>query len=153
MSQSKIFVLMKLYSLSNVSKYVEAFRRRTEITSEELKKRMRWSKEMTVYIKLQRFVFSFELMLVVGKCSKYVPDNESVCQCVAPALCNFVKVQDVKDPLLEAPGKLAEILRLFSQGLSLLPSVGSIGTSIKIKTGTMKDFDVPNVRRLSVCPN
>lgn len=121
---------------NNVSKYVEAFRRRTEITSEELKKRM-----------------SFELMLVVGKCSKYVPDNESVCQCVAPALCNFVKVQDVKDPLLEAPGKLAEILRLFSQGLSLLPSVGSIGTSIKIKTGTMKDFDVPNVRRLSVCPN
>ena len=93
-------------------------------------------------------------MLVVGKSSKYVLDNEAVYQSVTPGLCNFVKVQDVKDPLLQAPGKLAEILKLFSQGLSLLPSVGSIGNSVaSIRVGTMKDFDVPNIRRLSICPN
>lgn len=100
----------------------------------------------------------FELMLVVGKSSKYVSDNESVYQCVSPGLCDLVKVEGAKEPLSQAPGQVAEILRLFSQGLSLLPSVSKIGSEAgqnmtgAVK-GTMKDFDVPNVRRLSVCPN
>ena len=99
----------------------------------------------------------FELMLVVGKSSKYVPDNEAVHQCLPPGLCNFVKVEGAKDPLSQSPAELAEILRLFSQGLSLLPSVSKIGGEAPQNPatlkGTMKDFDVPNVRRLSICPN
>ena len=99
----------------------------------------------------------FELMLVVGKSSKYVPDNEAVYQSVPPGLCDLVKVEGAKEPLSQAPGQVAEILRLFSQGLSLLPSVSKIGSEATPNPGTvkgtMKDYDVPNIRRLSVCPN
>ena len=106
---------------------------------------------------MMKIMSRFELMLVVGKSSKYVPDNEAVLQCLPPGLCNFVKVEGAKDPLIQSPGSVAEILRLFCQGLSLLPSVSKIGCEVTPNPGslkgTMKDFDVPNVRRLSVCPN
>ena len=42
---------------------------------------------------------------------------------ITPGLSSLIKVEDVRDPLLEAPDKVAEALVLFCQGLGLLPSI------------------------------
>ena len=40
-----------------------------------------------------------------------------------PGLCSIIKVEEVRDPLLEAPEKVSEALVLFCQGQGLLPTI------------------------------
>ena len=42
---------------------------------------------------------------------------------MAPGLCSIIKVEEVRDPLQEAPDKVSEALVLFCQGQGLLPSI------------------------------
>ena len=42
---------------------------------------------------------------------------------MAPGLCSIIKVEEVIDPLLEAPEKVSEALVLFCQGQGLLPTI------------------------------
>ena len=42
---------------------------------------------------------------------------------MAPGLCSIIKVEEVREPLLEAPEKVSERLVLFCQGQGLLPTI------------------------------
>ena len=42
---------------------------------------------------------------------------------MAPGLCSIIKVEEVRDPLQEAPDKVSEALVLFCQGQGLLPTI------------------------------
>ena len=42
---------------------------------------------------------------------------------MAPGLCSIIKIEEVRDPLLEAPEKVSESLVLFCQGQGLLPTI------------------------------
>jgi len=123
----------------NVAKFIDAYKKRTEILS-QLNAKMK-----------------IDVLMIAGMKSKCVDNTEKMHQEITPGLSSLIKVEDVRDPLLEAPDKVAEALVLFCQGLGLLPSIkrrgslcsqGSEGT--RKMSMTMCDFDVPNIRRLSL---
>jgi len=89
----------------NVTMFSEAFKKRKEILS-----------ELNTRIKS-------DMLLMAGTKSKYVTDTETIHRDLTPGLCSMIKVEDVVDPLQEAPWKVAEALLLFCQGMSLLPTV------------------------------
>ena len=57
---------------------------------------------------------------------------------MAPGLCSIIKVEDVRDPLQEAPDKVSEALVLFCQGQGLLPTINRRASrqGLQISEGT-----------------
>eukprot|EP00092_Neocalanus_flemingeri_P002791 GFUD01002988.1.p1 GENE.GFUD01002988.1~~GFUD01002988.1.p1 ORF type:complete len:301 (-),score=93.37 GFUD01002988.1:107-1009(-) len=135
----------KILNEKNVSKFAEAYKRRTEILPEMNKK------------------IIFDVLLLAGTQSKYVGDTEAIHKQLSPGLCSMIKVEDVSEPLQETPGKTAEAVLLFCQGLCLLPAVPQVSrTARQTSSGnqeensnaalSMRDYDRPNIRRLSLTP-
>eukprot|EP00092_Neocalanus_flemingeri_P012881 GFUD01013877.1.p1 GENE.GFUD01013877.1~~GFUD01013877.1.p1 ORF type:complete len:575 (-),score=168.18 GFUD01013877.1:461-2185(-) len=89
----------------NVSKFAEAFKKRTEILPELNKK------------------INFDFLLMAGIKSKYVEDTEMIHKEMAPGLCSMIIVEDVSEPLTETPGRVSEAVLLFCQGMGLMPSI------------------------------
>jgi len=123
----------------NVSKFAEAYRKRTDLLVELNKK------------------ISFDVLLLTGTNSRYVGDTEAIHQTLDPGICSIIKVEDVVEPLQETPAKVAEAVILFCQGLCLIPAVAakitSSGEGSSVKSGLlMRDYDRPNIRRLSLTP-
>eukprot|EP00091_Calanus_sinicus_P018740 TRINITY_DN4388_c0_g1_i3.p1 TRINITY_DN4388_c0_g1~~TRINITY_DN4388_c0_g1_i3.p1 ORF type:complete len:311 (-),score=97.47 TRINITY_DN4388_c0_g1_i3:236-1168(-) len=126
----------------NVSKYCEAYKKRSEILS-KLKRRMK-----------------VDVLLLAGVSSTSVGDTEAMHKEITPGLCSIIKLEEVDDPLVEAPEKVAEALILFCQGQGLMPTInrqmsrqestcsqGSDGMGRKL---SMTDYDTPNIMRLSL---
>jgi len=90
---------------NNVSKFAEAYKKRSEILAELNKK------------------IDFDVLLMTGVNSKYVEDSELIHKEMSPGLCSIIKVEDISEPLTEAPHRVAEAVLLFCQGVGLLPSV------------------------------
>jgi len=97
---------------------------------------------------------------VVGAKSKScVLQAERMHQQIEPGLCSIIKVEDVTNPLLEAPEKVSEALILFCQGQGLMPTINrrasrqlSQGSDGQGRKMSMTDYDIPNIRRLSLTP-
>ena len=81
----------------NVAKFVEAYKKRTEFMA-----------ELNTRIKS-------DFLLLTGMRSKYVGDTEAIHRAMTPGLCSMIKVEDVSEPLVEAPEKVAEAMLLFCQ--------------------------------------
>jgi len=132
-------------NLKNVTKYGDSYKKRSDLTEH-------------IFAKI-----SFDILLLSGMKSKSVKDSEEIHKEVRPGLCSIIKLDGVEDVLEEAPDKLADCLILFSQGLGLLPtakrrssrsvSISSQGNIDGVKNNrrmSMEQYDVPNVRRLSL---
>jgi len=108
----------------NVSKFADAYRKRTEILL-DLNKRI-----------------NFDVLLIAGMNSKYVKDTEVIHKEMAPGLCSMIKVEDVSEPLTETPARVSEAVLLFCQGVGLLPSAprrsssASLGNNRKISVSS-----------------
>jgi len=94
----------KALNQKNVAMFAEAYRKRTQIL-EDLNKKI-----------------DFDVLLIAGMKSKYVQDTEVILKEMAPGLCSMIKVEEVSEPLTEAPDKVSEAVLLFCQGIGLLPS-------------------------------
>ena len=88
---------MENISLRNVAKFVEAYKKRTEFMA-----------DLNTRIKS-------DFLLLTGMRSKYVADTEAIHKAMTPGLCSMIKVEDVSEPLVEAPEKVAEAMLLFCQ--------------------------------------
>eukprot|EP00092_Neocalanus_flemingeri_P011887 GFUD01012819.1.p1 GENE.GFUD01012819.1~~GFUD01012819.1.p1 ORF type:complete len:880 (+),score=232.59 GFUD01012819.1:62-2701(+) len=88
----------------NVSKFAEAYRKRTEIIPDLNKK------------------INFDVLLIAGMKSKYVQDTEAIHKEMSAGLCSMIKIEDVSEPLTETPARVSETVLLFCQGIGLLPS-------------------------------
>jgi len=95
----------KRLNTKNVAKFAEAYKKRTEILP-DLNKRI-----------------NFDVLLIAGRKSKYVEDTEAIHKEMTPGLCSMIKVEDISEPLTEAPSTVSEAVLLFSQGIGLMPSV------------------------------
>lgn len=89
----------------NVTKFAEAYKKRTEILT-ELNNRIK-----------------VDVLLIAGMKSKYSEDTEAIHREMTPGICSMIKVEEVVEPLDETPGKVAEAILLFCQGMGLLPNV------------------------------
>lgn len=89
----------------NVSRFAEAYKKRTEILPDLNKK------------------INFDVFLMVGNKSKFVEDTEMIHKEMCPGLCSMLKVEDVIVPLTETPERVSEALLLFCQGIGLMPSI------------------------------
>jgi len=127
----------------NVAKFVDAYKKRTEILS-----------QLGAKVK-------FDILITAGSKSKCVEVAEKMHQEIPAGLCSIIKVDDIMDPLIEAPEKLSEALILFCQGLGLMPTINrrmsrqSSSCSQGSEGGrkmSMTDFDVPNIHRLNLTP-
>jgi len=126
----------------NVAKFSEAYKKRDEILTLLSKK------------------IKFDVLMIAGMNSKCVGDTEAMQKEITPGLCSMIKMEDVTDPLAEAPEKVAESLILFCQGQGLLPTINrrmsrqestnSQGSEGGGRRFSMTDYDTPNIRRLSL---
>jgi len=89
----------------NVSLFAESYKKRSDIIGELNKK------------------VNFDMLLMAGAKSKYVADSELIHTEVVPGLCSIIKVEEISEPLLESPARVAEAVLLFCQGVGLLPSI------------------------------
>ena len=134
---------------SNVAKYEEAYKRRDEILTD-------MSERVAV-----------DTLLICGAKAQMAKAAEEMHANIAIGLCSIIKLEDVRDVVVEAPERLADSLILFCQGLGLVPSVQrkisrsqsvvSEASSEEQDQGTKKTrkvsmemFDIPNIRRLSL---
>jgi len=127
----------------NVAKFVDAYKKRNEILS-----------QLGAKVK-------FDVLITAGSKSKCVEVAEKMHQEIPAGLCSIIKIDDIMDPLNEAPEKLSEALILFCQGLGLMPTINrrmsrqSSSCSQGSEGGrkmSMTDFDVPNIQRLNLSP-
>jgi len=123
----------------NVAKYSEAYKKRSNIL-DALNKKLK-----------------VDILLVTGLNSKCVQETEAIHKEIAPGLCSMIKVEDVVDPLVETPDKIAEALVLFCQGQGLMPTINrrlsrqeSNSSDCNGRKLSMTDYDTPNIRRLSL---
>jgi len=123
----------------NVSLYLDAYKKRTDILA-KLKEQIK-----------------FDYILVVGGKSKLYQENLKTYKQITPGLCSILKVDEVKDPIVDSPDKIAESLLLFCQGLGLMPTVGrrgsrvdSVGSTGSGRRLSMTELDTPNIRRFSL---
>jgi len=115
----------------NIACFAESYKRRKDILL-ELNKKIRC-----------------EVLLVTGLRSRYVADTEVIHKEMAPGMCSMIKVDNVAEPLVECPEKVAEALALFCQGIGLLPSL-TRRVSSRQGSLSMEESDQPNIRRLSL---
>jgi len=129
----------------NVDRYAEAFKKRAEFIS-TLNNRIK-----------------IDVLMLCGQKSKYISDADDMHKEMKPGTASLIKLEDICDPLDETPDKTAESILLFCQGLGLLPSINrrnSRSNSMCSSDGegnarkmSMEQYDVPNIRRLSLTAN
>jgi len=142
-----------------VSKFSESYKKRTPILSDLGKD------------------IKFDVLIIAGAKSKTLEQSETIHRAMAPGCCSIIKVEDVIQPLKEAPEKITEAMLLFSQywvkdiqqlrtlvsarsnvGMGLLPTIGrrmSRQDSITGEGGrrmSMQEMDTPNIGRLALSP-
>jgi len=128
----------------NVAKFIDAYKKRTEMLS-----------QLNAKIK-------FDVLIIAGMKSKCVDQADKMHQMIAPGLCSLIKVEEVANPLLEAPEKVSEALILFCQGQGLMPTINrkcsrqsstcSAGSETGGRKMSMTDYDIPNIQRLNLTP-
>lgn len=126
----------------NVLLYEEAFRKREEMIS-QLHERI-----------------SYDVICMSGTRSKYLEDVDQILSNIKPGLCSVIKVDDSEDPLLDSVEKVADSLILFCQGLNFMPTArrkwsltgsgNNSGSNTPSRKMSMDQFDIPNLRRLSL---
>jgi len=129
----------------NVERYAEAFKKRAEFLS-TLNNRIK-----------------IDVLMMCGQKSKFITDADDMHKEMKPGTASLIKLEDICDPLDETPDKTAESILLFCQGLGLLPSINrrnSRSNSMCSSDGegnarrmSMEQYDVPNIRRLSLTAN
>merc|ERR1712080_228097 len=110
----------------NVSKFSESYKKRTPILSDLGKD------------------IKFDVLIIAGAKSKTLEQSETIHRAMAPGCCSIIKVEDVIQPLKEAPEKITEAMLLFSQGMGLLPTIG--------RRMSRQEMDTPNIGRLALSP-
>jgi len=124
----------------NVSKFSESYKKRTPILNDLGKD------------------IKFDVLIIAGAKSKTLEQSETIHRAMAPGCCSIIKVEDVIQPLKEAPEKITEAMLLFSQGMGLLPTLGRRMSRQDSMTGeggrrmSMQEMDVPNIGRLALSP-
>ena len=152
--RSNKFDCDKKLNQNNVAKYEEAYKNREEILSS-----------------MDTKVTMDTLIMCGANNEQVVRAAEEMHSAIPIGLCSIIKVDDVKNVMVEAADKLADSFILFCQGLGLVPSVQrkisrsiSINNDIASSTGSSNDdtdeivkrkvsmemFDIPNIRRLSL---
>jgi len=130
----------KALNENNVTKFADSYRRRSDILADMSKK------------------LNVDVLLVCGSQSKYLVDTVTTHTHLPPGIASIIRMEDTDHPLQDTPHKTSEAIILFSQGLCLLSSVQVKQTGLgsdkeSVKTGmSMKDYDQPNIRRLSLTP-
>jgi len=130
----------KVLNENNVSKFAESYRKRKDILGDLTRK------------------LNVDILLVCGALSQYVVDTVTLHRQLAPGIASIIRLEDVAEPLQQTQGKTAEAVLLFCQGLCLLSSVQVRQASVvpdkkSVKTNmSMREYDQPNIRRLSLTP-
>lgn len=127
---------------NNVVQYEESFRKREELVSR-------------LYERI-----GYDVICMSGTRSKYLDDVDQILSNIKPGLCSVIKVDDSEDPLLDAVEKVADSLILFCQGLNFMPTArrkwsltgsgNNSGSNTPSRKMSMDQFDIPNLRRLSL---
>ena len=91
----------------NLRYFVESFMNRTDI-SEKLKGSL-----------------VCDTLLLVGDKSSFIHTTETMYQAADTTKTSILRLDDVGDVLVEAPGKVAQSILLFCQGMGLLTTLGS----------------------------
>jgi len=129
----------KQMNQSNVKKFLEAFESRNDVTSVVEKS-------------------SCDTMLIAGsKADTHVKGIDAIFGYCNKTKTSMMKIDGVSTVIDEAPGKLANAILLFTKGLGWLTSVDLPNVerrSSRDSTGgrrmSMEEYDVPNIRRLSL---
>merc|ERR1712080_621702 len=108
----------------NVSKFSESYKKRTPILSDLGKD------------------IKFDVLIIAGAKSKTLEQSETIHRAMAPGCCSIIKVEDVIQPLKEAPEKITEAMN--PEGKKEGEEEESIVNPV-----TMGDYDKPNIRRPS----
>merc|ERR1711915_571891 len=133
---------------NNVEKYAEAYKNRQDLT-EDLPK------------------IDFDVLLLNGLNWGFTEDTDLIYSKITPGKASIIKIEDVVDPMKEAPEKISDPIILFSQGLGWIPnakrkcsiksncSAGSIenieGAEPSLQRRiSMEHYDIPNIRRFSL---
>jgi pimeloyl-ACP methyl ester carboxylesterase len=129
--------IAKAINIKNVDRFTEAYKKRSEFLS-----------TLNDRIKV-------DVLMVCGSKHKYAADAEAMHKMMKPGMCSLLKMEDIAEPMLEAPGKTAEAILLFCQGLGLLPTVQrrnsrSDSQDSSGRKMSMEQYDTPNIRRLSL---
>jgi len=125
-------------NIKNMSKYVDAFQNRDDIT-ELLADKLRC-----------------DSLLVSGSKSSFVQAMEYMFSSCDKTKTSMLKIDDVTDVLNEAQVKLANSVLLFVKGLGWLTSVNlpnverRASRDMSGRRMSMEDYDRPNIRRLSL---
>merc|ERR1712059_66543 len=122
------------------TKYEEAFKKRNDLLSQLGSK------------------ITMDTLLIAGPGAP-VKEGEAMIQALPPGNSSLIRL-DTRAPLEESPGKVAEAVSLFAQGLGLVPTArrrkSSVGLQASSPPGavpvrrrmSMEQFDVPNALRL-----
>ncbi len=86
----------------NIGMYAEAYKNRTNCT-EDINKRI-----------------NFDVLLVNGNNTDLYEESLDIYSKIKPGLASIIKIDDVTDPLREAPAKVADPLILFVQVYSVM---------------------------------
>jgi len=126
----------------NLKCYVESFKDRTDISS------------------LLEENLKCDTMLVLGDKSSFLHTTETMYQHMDKTKTSILRIDDVGDVLEEAPGKVAQSLLLFCQGLGLLTSLSTMDRMRTLSNDntdgvrrsslmSMEEYDRPNMKRFS----
>ncbi|XP_064097939.1 uncharacterized protein ZK1073.1-like [Macrobrachium nipponense] len=132
----------------NLRKYVEAFLKRSDLSS-------KLESKLVV-----------ETLLVTGSKASHVNTVHNMHQSCNKLKASLLKIDDVGDVLQECPEKFAQSLQLFCKGLGVLTSLplsgvdrqrtfsgsstdGEEGRPRRQRTMSMEEYDTPNLRRFS----
>lgn len=102
-----------------------------------------------------------DTLLLVGDKSSFLHTTETMYQAADTTKTSILRLDDVGDVLVESPGKVAQSILLFCQGMGLLTSASS---SERLRTVSncshdgeerrpsmsMGDYDRPNSKRFSI---
>ena len=126
-----------------------------------------WSK---LYFRCNSFHYlgnwRIDVLMIAGMKSKCADNTEKVHQEVemlrklrnwkslylqiAPGLCSIIRVEEVEDPLVEAPEKVCEALVLFCQGQGLMPTLNRRGSRPSITFSQTTDSSRSEILRLTM---
>eukprot|EP00088_Acartia_fossae_P013757 TRINITY_DN1727_c0_g1_i1.p1 TRINITY_DN1727_c0_g1~~TRINITY_DN1727_c0_g1_i1.p1 ORF type:complete len:330 (-),score=81.83 TRINITY_DN1727_c0_g1_i1:770-1759(-) len=130
----------------NIHKYAEAYKARTSIIDDIADK------------------VNFDVLLVNGSNSDVFEESSMIYSKIKPGLASIIKIDDVADPLKDAPEKVADPLILFVQGLGWMPtakrkcsrdmgkgSMEEVNDRPQLtRRISMEQYDTPNIRRFSL---
>jgi hypothetical protein len=130
----------------NIGMYAEAYKNRTSC-AEDINKRI-----------------NFDVLLVNGCNTDFYEESLEIYSKIKPGLASIIKIDDITDPLREAPEKVADPLILFVQGLGWMPTAKrKVSRDLEKEKSmeemtdrpqltrriSMEQYDTPNLRKYS----